>query len=737
MIRVGVLMGGRSIEREVSFNSGRTVCDHLDTSMFTIAPLFQTVCGTLYKLPWHFLHRGKISDFEHRLVHEAQPVAWDDLKALIDFIFIATHGRYAEDGTLQGMLELLGISYLGSGVYASALCMDKALQRTMLRHVGVIVPKTVLVPAHYIAHLHRYKDEIITSMYNADISFSCVVKPRAEGSSFGVYVVPNKEVLWQALDDASSISGDGYHDVLVEEYLIGMEFSCIALADKDSGKLIALPPTEIIPEPGTMIFDYEQKYMPGRATKRTPPNCSADVIAQIQHAVIKTAETLDIHTIARIDGFVTDDGRVVVVDPNTSSGMAPSSFLFREAAEVGMTHADVINHLILSSLKRVGIEKDDILTKQGGAMAHSVDQKKRVAVLLGGRSNEREISLESGRNVVYKLSPTKYEVIPVFLSSDLILYRLTQAQLVLNSTREIAHVVTDEQRIAWNDLPSLIDFAFIALHGGEGENGIVQGALDMLDIAYNGSGVLASSLCMDKYKTNCFLREHGFDVPQSVLVNEGAWHNNENVVIGEILEQLSFPLIVKPHDDGCSVMVEKVESKDELQKTISMIFDIGKKTKVLVEELIQGMELTVGVIGNEEPRAMPPSRAVSSAGVLSIKEKFLPGCGENQTPAPLTADVLSYIMRTMERAFKVIGCRGYARIDCFYQQGSESPTGNDRVVILEVNTLPGLTPATCIFHQAAEIGMRPMDFLDEIIFLGIQSRSLVKSKLNAEKEKVC
>ena len=108
-LRVGVLMGGKSIEREVSFNSGRTVCDHLDTQRYEIIPIFQKKSGDLFILPWHFLYRGKTNDFEHRLDSEAKKIIWDDLKALVDFMYLAVHGRFAEDGTVQGFLEIATI----------------------------------------------------------------------------------------------------------------------------------------------------------------------------------------------------------------------------------------------------------------------------------------------------------------------------------------------------------------------------------------------------------------------------------------------------------------------------------------------------------------------------------------------------------------------------------------------------------------------------------------------------
>ncbi len=159
-LRVGVLMGGKSIEKEVSFNSGRTVCDHLDTARYDIVPIFQTQNGTLFILPWHFLHRGKINDFEHRLAKEAQQITWDDLKKLVDFVYIATHGRYAEDGILQGALTVLGIPYLGSDIFSSAVCMDKIIQKAFLQNHGIDVPKDVTLSPAQAAQFESIADNV-------------------------------------------------------------------------------------------------------------------------------------------------------------------------------------------------------------------------------------------------------------------------------------------------------------------------------------------------------------------------------------------------------------------------------------------------------------------------------------------------------------------------------------------------------------------------------------------------
>ena len=217
----------------------------------------------------------------------------------------------------------------------------------------------------------------------------------------------------------------------------------------------------------------------------------------------------------------------------------------------------------------------------------------------------------------------------------------------------------------------IVDFIFIGLHGGPGENGAVQGTLEMLGIPYNGSSVLTSALCMDKYKTTQFLHAQGFEVPAGILISKEEWELNNDSILEKIIATLPFPLIVKPHDDGCSVMVQKIKKTEQLPAALEIIFTQGKEF-ALIEECIIGMELTVGVVGNEEPRALPPSQAVCASEILSIEEKFLPGAGENQTPAPLPAATLASVQKTMEEVYKAIGAKGYARIDCFYQNASQS-----------------------------------------------------------------
>ena len=721
MLKVGVLMGGMSIEREVSFNSGRTICDHLDTQLFQVVPLFQTVEGKLYILPWTFLYRGKIADFQVRLAAQAQQVTWDELSTVVDFVYIAVHGKYGEDGKLQAMLELLKIPYLGSKMLPSALGMDKHLHNEFLAAQGIDVPRGFCLSVSQIKNYDQLiVDQLIT---NQHLKFPLIVKPYNEGSSFGVFVVKELKDLQQAVQTACFISGSKGQTVLVEEKIIGMEFTCIIITDYTTGQLIALPPTEVLISKGTDIFDYQQKYMPGAVHEKTPARCAPNLIEKIQTVCKQAMQVIGFTNLARIDGFLTSDERVVIIDSNPLSGMGPATFLFRQAAEVNIGHTELINHLIKTELKSYDME---LSTKKN---IDTQVKRLKVGVLFGGPGNEKEISLESGRNIVYKLSPEKYEIVPIFVSSKVELFVLDNRLLVCHSTREIEESLVEDAtqalhkaspgaaRIGWSDLPSLIDFAFIAMHGAPGEDGTIQGALEMLQIPYNGSGVFASALCMDKFKTTQFLGRKGFDVPQSLLLSIDEWARKDEK-LDRFLTSVGYPCIIKPHDDGCSVMVSAPKNREEVQVALQELF--MQKKYALLEEMITGMELTVGVLGNDDPKALTPSQTVVKGDLLSLEEKFLPGAGENQTPALLSLDDLQFVREKIKAMYQAVGCRGYARIDCFFQSAAQSKTGERRVILIEINTLPGMTPATCIFHQAAEDGMRPMEFIDKIIELGLQ-----------------
>lgn len=349
-VRVGILFGGKSLEREVSFNSGRTVCDHIDENKFASVPIFQDEDGSLYLLPWRFLHRGKISDFQARLKAEAPAITWDDLPSLIDICFIAVHGRTAEDGTLQGMLEILGIPYTNSKVLGSALGMDKITQKKWMRAHGISVPRDIAIYYHQVECLTV--EALHTMVTEAKLSFPLVVKPADEGSSLGINMAHDHQELLAAINQAAWLDKHKPHNVLIEEHLEGMEFTAISLEHVGEGwKNLSV--TEVIKEAGAAIYDYDQKYMPGRASKITPARCSQENLARIARLCEQLSATLNFNGSSRIDGFLRPDDTITVIDPNTISGMGPASFMFDQAIHAGFNHTTLITHMIELELNRI------------------------------------------------------------------------------------------------------------------------------------------------------------------------------------------------------------------------------------------------------------------------------------------------------------------------------------------------------------------------------------------------
>jgi D-alanine-D-alanine ligase len=333
------------------------------------------------------------------------------------------------------------------------------------------------------------------------------------------------------------------------------------------------------------------------------------------------------------------------------------------------------------------------------------------------------------------------------------LRRIWQSAAPLRS-RYVASPLTQPARLTLNELANRFQFVFLGLHGRPGEDGQVQALLQQAGIAYNGSTPASAALTIDKYATNQLLRQHGIAVANHRLVHKTEWMQNPAGVTAELEQGLGFPLIAKPQDDGCSSAVQRIDTPKELAAYCKAIFreqgsgvdpqtqsvlglkpneEFPAKATALFENLIsppagwRQIEVTVGFVthtdpeGNVQVEVLEPSEALAAGKVLTLEEKFLAGEGQNITPARLSPDpalqaALTHKLKTaIATTARTVGAHGYGRIDAFVQI---SPAGECRVVIIEVNSLPGMTPATCIFHQAAENGYTPHQFIATIITEG-------------------
>jgi len=339
-LRVGIILGGMSSEREVSLNSGRNVYDNLDPELYEGVPIFMDATGALWIIPWSLISQNTTIDITEHLPTKARRISYESLPELIDFAFISLHGKYGDDGCIQGLMEILGIPYTGPGVLASALGMDKHIQQMILRSYGLDVPDSVIV------HEKEWKkspDEVKV-MLTSRFAFPFFVKPTREGSSVGVGKVKSGEEIDERINEA--LKWD--NAVLVEEFLEGIEFSCIILEEDE--EVFALGLTEIHPQ--SEYYTYDDKYMPGRCRKFTPPkNIPPEVVERIKKEAIAAFRALGFRSYGRIDGFYLPDGRICITDPNSSSGMAPSSFFFEQAACAGMLPSMIISRLIQNALK--------------------------------------------------------------------------------------------------------------------------------------------------------------------------------------------------------------------------------------------------------------------------------------------------------------------------------------------------------------------------------------------------
>ncbi|MEO6302115.1 MAG: D-alanine--D-alanine ligase [Bacteroidia bacterium] len=887
-LKIGIIFGGQSKEREISFAGGRTVYDNLNKFLFEAVPVFVDSFGNFIELNWEFIYKGTIRDFyppvdflpnnsrfqlyaenlgdlneakQNELIGKiGKKLSPADLKTKIDFAFLCLHGPYGEDGRIQGLFEYYQIPYSGSGILASAIGIDKAVQKEMMVSKGFNSPKYLTIKrSEWIEGTNKNNFKAVKET----IGLPCVVKPANQGSSIGVSILSSdndfefmsaiEKALFTRWIDAKEWQGfnedqkfnyvktladiregmgmpvvishpkelnapviydpnklieflnanlktdgfvvesiDGESTVLVEGFIEGKEFSCIVLED-ENGTAIALPPTEI--KKGKELFDYRSKYLPGLSRKITPIDLPDAQIEAIRKDCEKLFYELHFDVYARIDGFLSTDGKIFLNDPNTTSGMMPSSFFFHQAAEIGLNPSQFLTFIIRTSLsKRLIQSKGNVkyktllntLDEQIQKEKTAASNKTRVAVILGGYSSERHISVESGRNVFEKLaSSEKYAPFPVFLTGNsqehqmyhvpinlllkdnaddikekvehfkvhtVIKSIMKQCDAITKKYASTSHIDAPE-KLTYASLKQKSDEVFIALHGRPGEDGAIQEQLDKINLPYNGSNKESSSITIDKYRTNEILKNNGFLIADHILISKEEWAKDKNKFAELLQNQIKYPFIAKPVDDGCSSAVKKIKTLEEFEAFCKLIFrtteefdpqaaeklhikpkeEFPQKQVVLVEELISKkdaahfLEITGGMLtrynkqGELEYEVFEASEALADGEILSLEEKFLAGQGQNITPARYAKDakdrqkVSDQVKAALGGAAKALGVTGYCRIDAFVRV---FPDCRAEVIFIEVNSLPGMTPATCIFHQAAINHYKPYEFIDKILDFG-------------------
>ena len=306
--------------------------------------------------------------------------------------------------------------------------------------------------------------------------------------------------------------------------------------------------------------------------------------------------------------------------------------------------------------------------------------KLRVALIAGGWSREREISLKSGESVYNALDKGKYEVKRYDPSKDLI--------TLIQDSKDI-------------------DIVLLFLHGKRGEDGSIQGLLDLLGLPYVGSGVLASALAMNKAISKELFRSAGLKVPREMLFSR-----NQDIDQEEILSVLGKPAVVKPVAEGSSIGVRVCQTAEEIAEAIKDSFDIS--SEVMVEEYVEGREVSCAILGNRSPEALPVIEIIPQKEhqFFNYTAKYVPGASEEVCPARLPGHVFKKVQDYAIKAHCLLCCRNFSRSDMIV-------AGNE-VYILETNTIPGMTENSLFPLAARAAGLSFSQLMDRLIELAFE-----------------
>ena len=352
--------------------------------------------------------------------------------------------------------------------------------------------------------------------------------------------------------------------------------------------------------------------------------------------------------------------------------------------------------------------------------------KMNVCVLFGGISPEHDVSLRSAESVLNNLNPEKYNIFPVgitkegqwllyggedysLLPGDCWLTHLANRKAAISPVRGQGLLIFDEDRVTCQT----IDVVFAVLHGENGEDGSMQGLLQMAGIAYVGPHVSESAVAMDKTLTKLVMDNAAIPQAAWLLARGSEIENDLDMVVQSVEERFSYPVFVKPAGTGSSVGVSKAADKAALQQALRIAAQYDDK--VLVEEFIHGREIEVAVMGNENPVASVCGEIDSGAEFYDYDAKYITDTSVAYIPARIDEDVAEQVREYAVNAYRAIGCQGLSRVDFFVTYA------DNRIVFNEINTLPGFTSISMYPKLFQASGIPYGQLIDELLRLAVEA----------------
>ncbi len=773
---VALICGGPSLERGISLNSARSVLDHLQDETIEIVPFYFDPNRKTYKISKSQLYSNTPSDFDFKLKKNAESLSQElfirELKKC-DIAFPVMHGLMGEDGEIQELFEKNNIPFIASPSSACKIAYNKFDANTFLNKNGLFT-----LPSLQLSK--KYKKNVVSDFFKKYDIKKAIVKPATGGSSIGVCVAYTsndvhasaQNIFKKGIDTKVVIEpfakGREFTVIVVGNQkqnpvsLVPIE---IEISYKDNAVFDFRK--KYLPTHGT--------------TYHQPPRFSDEIVVEIQKQAERIFKLVGMRDFARLDGWLLDSGEIWFSDINPISGMEQNSFLFQSGARVGFSHRDILRYIVRTACVRYGIafpkqRRTSHKRKLVNVIFGGSTSERQVSLmsgtnvwlkLRGSKIYEPKPYILDFKNNVWELpyscilSHTVEEILATVENATRIENKLKFFRKRIH--KKLGLIKGDASEIFFlpkmQTLQNFIKkspFVFIGLHGGAGEDGTLQALLEKLSVRYNGPSSLISHICMDKFITGEKIRDLRIDGVYTAKQQIVEINKIKNTVVlwkRLCLNLGSKTLIVKPRGDGCSSGIVRLFNAKDLASYVSFakrgvttipagtfknqkeIIDMPHKkvSELLFENFVETdkitvdgvrlhhvkrtgwLEVTVGVVSKGiDINVMNPSLTVAEGEVLSVEEKFQGGTGVNITPPPedvISKRILDKIKQRIGAVAKGVGITGYSRIDAFVN----CKTGE--VLVIEINTLPGLTPSTVIYHQAlAEPKpLFPTQFLESII----------------------
>lgn len=679
-IKVGIFFGGPSKDWDISFAGGRTIFDNLNKTIFEPVPIFVDNHNNFIHLEWPFLYQEKISDFYpiqkgwEQLNQEQQTAIISKIGKrlapleLPQLINIAFLAVYGRDGQLQQQLRDLQIPYTGSNGLVRKIVADSSRLNVLLEELNFALPQTTVDGE----------------------AFSCLVIRQEDDT---VVAIP-------AVDDTDSLS---------EVQIGAIRQECERFFSKSG-----------------------------------------------------------LHTYAQIEGLITEDDTVYLNNIQTDPDFSSGAFVYQKAAEIGLNPANFLTFALRISLQERIKEQPDIpaykallkeLDSQIGAQ-HDLAAKKRIGVILGGHPLGRTLSEQSGRTIFELLaSSDKYQPIPFYLHADddaFDLYQIPVSLLLVDnfhslqypqpgdSLKRVQALCEDTtqkygagtldfstKKISLETLAQSIDAVFIALHGRPGEDGQLQEKLEAHSIPYTGSDVRSSTITIDKFKTLQILERNRFDVPFQRLAKKEKFEEDKAFFYETIESDFPYPFIAKPYDSGSGSAVKLIQSREELEDYVNLIFRpegeeskeaFPRKEEILFESQIIAndaplfLEITGNILTHHQEDGILNYEVFEPSEYKATEHKYITPAQFATAKAEHKA-IAKQVKKDLENAARVLNLQGYAQLDAFVRVYSKNKV---ETVLFEVNALPVITSTSPILQQAALNGYQAYDLLDNILNFSIQ-----------------